>query len=226
MTRKSRRGNSRSTFRFLLFMSFLVVAIILLRSGLIGIEWTPDTLRGRIDDLGNMAPLIYLVAVPILINLMVPFSLLTVAAGVAFGWQTALLMGIPAMILAHILGYAVSAVLMREEIRRILDRMGWSESFERIEQRSTWQIAFAVRFLPIPVGAQNYLLGLARTPFIPYLLGSLAGALPWLVAFTLLGESATLSLGVPFLIGVAVYCVLVLSTDRWWRGRERRENNP
>ncbi len=220
MTRESPRESPRSTLRFLLFMAVLIAAIILLRSGLIGTEWTPEMLRARIDQFGGLAPLIYLVASPILVNLMVPFSLLTVAAGVAFGWQTALLIGIPAVILTHALGYAVSAGLMREEIRRLLERMEWLESFERIEQRSTWQLAFAVRFLPIPVGAQNYLLGLARIPFIPYLIGSLAGALPWLAAFTLLGGSASASLRLPFLAGVAAYCVLVLAADRWWRGRE------
>ena len=81
--RESPRESPRSTLRFLLFMAVLIAVIILLRSGLIGTEWTPETLRGRIDEFGDLAPLIYLAAFPILVNLMVPFSLLTVAAGVA-----------------------------------------------------------------------------------------------------------------------------------------------
>ena len=220
MTRANRQESPRNTLRFLLYLTILVAVILLLRSGLLGIEWTPEALRARIDRSGSAAPLIYLIIFPVLVNLMVPFSLLTIAGGIAFGWQTALILGIPTVILSHALGYLVSATLLRREIRRLIERMGWSAAFERIEQRTTWQVAFAVRFLPIPVGAQNYLLGLSRIPLLPYLVGSLAGAIPWLLAFTLLGDAAGLSsLGLPFLAGVVIYCALVLTVDRWWRRR-------
>ncbi len=78
------------------------------------------------------------------------------------------------------------------------------------------------RFIPIPVGAQNYLLGLTRISLVPYLVGSLAGSLPWLFVFTQLGATAGLPMRPPFLFGVACYVLLVYATDWWWHTRRRK----
>ncbi len=73
---------------------------------------------------------------------------------------------------------------------------------------------------------QNYLLGLARISFLPYMIGSLAGTLPWMVAFIVVGSSADLTLGLPFVVAVAAWIILVLVAGRWWRRQANRQSNP
>jgi uncharacterized membrane protein YdjX (TVP38/TMEM64 family) len=203
-------------------MAILVAGVWLLRSGRLGSEWTPAALRARFEGgVGPLAPLVYVAALAILTNLMVPASLLVTSAGIVFGWKVAFLYSLPGSVAAHLVGYLLSALLLRNTARRILERLGWLGILERFEQKAPLRMAFLARFIPIPVGAQNYLLGLTRIPLVPYLVGSLVGALPWLFVFTQLGATAGLPMRPPFLFGVACYVLLVYAADWWWHSRRR-----
>lgn len=213
---------ARTTLKFLLFMVVLVTVVWALRSGLLGADLTPNALRTRVEAAGPLAPFLYFLLYAVLVNLIVPASALVIAASIAFGWKTAFALSIPATILAYLIGYLVSAAVLREPVRRLLDRAGWLPILERLERRSPWRLAFAARFTPIPVGAQNYLLGLSRIPLVPYLVGSIIAQIPWLFAFTTLGATAGLPMRLPFFSGVGIYFVLVIGADWWWTRREQR----
>ena len=117
---------ARSTIRFLLFMIVLVAVVWVLRSGRLGPELTPAALREQVAAAGPLAPLVYLLALGILTNLMVPLSLMVVAGGLLFPWFTAFGLALPGALLADLIGYLVSAALLREPARRLLERMGWN----------------------------------------------------------------------------------------------------
>ncbi len=215
--RKTGHEGRRDLLRFLSFLIVFVVAIILLRSGMTGIEWEPGALRSWFERSGNLTPLLFFLLFPVLVNLMVPFTLLSIVAGMLFGLKTALILVLPATILSHALGYAISAWFLRDTVRNMFDRMNLLRFLEQFEQMSAWRLSFAIRFTPLSLGSQNYLLGLARISFLPYLIGSLAGTLPWMVAFILVGASADLTFGLPFLAAIVAWGVLVLVASRWWR---------
>ncbi len=215
--RKTGHEGRRDLLRFLSFLIVFVVAIILLRSGTTGIEWEPGALRSWFERSGNLTPLLFFLLFPVLVNLMVPFTLLSIVAGMLFGLKTALILVLPATILSHAFGYAISAWFLRDTVRNMLDRMNLLRFLKQFEQMSAWRLSFAIRFTPLSLGSQNYLLGLARISFLPYLIGSLAGTLPWMVAFILVGASADLTFGLPFLAAIVAWGVLVLVASRWWR---------
>jgi uncharacterized membrane protein YdjX (TVP38/TMEM64 family) len=91
-----------------------------------------------------------------------------------------------------------------------------------LERLPPVRLSFAARFIPIPVGAQNALLGLARLPIPPYLAGSLAGSLPWMIVFTGMGGTAGGTAHGPFWLAALVGLGLMLASDRWWSRRARR----
>lgn len=217
-----RGGLAGTTLRFVVFMVILVAAVWVLRSGHLGTQVTPEALRERFGEAGPYAPYLYFLAYAILVNLIVPASAMVIAASIAFGWQTAFFLCVPATMLAHLIGYLVSAAMLREPVRRFLARAGWLGTLERLEERSPWRLAFAARFTPIPVGAQNYLLGLAHIPLRPYLIASIAAQVPWLFAFTTLGATASLPMRPPFFFGMALYFLLVFGADWWWTRRTAR----
>ncbi len=218
---EERGGVAATALQFLLFMVILVAAVWALRSGHLGSQVTPEALRERLGAFGPYAPYLYFLAYALLVNLIVPASAMVIAGSIAFGWKTAFLLCIPATMLAHLIGYLVSAALLREPVRRFLARAGWIDVLERLEERSPWRLAFAARFTPIPVGAQNYLLGLAQIPIGPYLIGSITAQVPWLFAFTTLGATARLPMRLPFFFGMAVYFILVFGADWWWTRHTR-----
>lgn len=221
-TGESRPRLPPTTWRFVTFMAALVAAILLLRSGVLGLEWTPEALQRRAAAAGWAGPLLFVGGFALLTNILFPTSIMMVAAGMAFGWSTAIMIAIPASLLAYALGYALSVYFARKAVRGLLERMGWLHLLEGLERWPALRVSFTARYVPIPVGAQSYLLGLARLPLVPYLLGSLAGSLPWLFIFAQLGSSAGARLRTPFWLGLAAYFLLVLVTDRWWHRRKAK----
>jgi uncharacterized membrane protein YdjX (TVP38/TMEM64 family) len=212
----------RRTWRLILFIILLGCAIALLRSDLLGPGFSVDGLQRRVADTGWFGPFIFIAVFTILTNLIFPTSLMLVAAGMMFGGVPGFLIGAGASLLAYALGYALSVIFARDAVRGLASRMGWSPILSTIEERSPFRVSFAARYIPIPVGAQSYLLGLTRLPFLPYLLGSMAGSLPWIFVYAQIGASANISRSVSFWLGLAACLLLIFLADRWWHRRKAR----
>lgn len=213
---ESSSGEPRRTRRLILFITLLVCAIALLRSDLLGPEWSVEGLQQRISAAGWAGPLIFILGFAVLTNLIFPTSLMLVAAGMMFGGVPGFIVGIAASLLAYTLGYTLSAIFARDAVRGLTARMGWTPILGAIEERSPFRVSFAARYIPIPVGAQSYLLGLTRLPFVPYLLGSIAGSLPWIFTYAGIGASVEVRQSTSFWLGLAACLLLIFLADRWW----------
>jgi uncharacterized membrane protein YdjX (TVP38/TMEM64 family) len=189
---------------------------------LLGSRLSPEGVREAVRALGGFAPLLFIVGFAVGIHLMVPASLLAVGAGLAFGWTAGLLLTLAGCLLGYLLGYALSAALLRQPARALLARFGWLDALERLERLPPVRLCFAARFIPIPVGAQNLLLGLARLPIPPYLAGSLTGSLSWMIVFTGMGGTTGGAARLPFWLAALIGLALMLASDRWWSRRARR----
>jgi len=213
---ESRPGEPHRTRRFILFIILLVCAIALLRSDLLGPNWSVEGLQQKISAAGWAGPLIFIIVFTLLTNLIFPTSLMLVAAGMMFGGIPGFMVGVAASLLAYSLGYALSAVFARDAVRGLAARMGWTPILGAIEERSPFRISFAARYIPIPAGAQSYLLGLTNLPFLPYILGSIAGSLPWIFTYAGIGASVKVRQGISFWLGLAACLLLIFLADRWW----------
>ncbi len=213
---ESSSGEPRRTRRLILFITLLVCAIALLRSDLLGPEWSVEGLQQRISAAGWAGPLIFIIGFAVLTNLIFATSLMLVAAGMMFGGVPGFIVGVAASLLAYTLGYALSAIFARDAVRSLAARMGWSPILGAIEERSPFRVSFAARYIPMPVGAQSYLLGLTRLPFLPYLLGSIAGSLPWIFTYAQIGASVDVRQRTSFWLGLAACLLLIFLADRWW----------
>ncbi len=120
---KEGKKSRRDLLKFFAFLIVLIGAIVVLRSGLTGIEWEPGALRAWFERSGNLTPILFFLLLPFLVNLSIPYTLLSIVAGMIFGLKTALILVLPATVLSHALGYAVSAWFLRETVRKMLDRM-------------------------------------------------------------------------------------------------------
>jgi uncharacterized membrane protein YdjX (TVP38/TMEM64 family) len=217
------RNNFRSAIlRFIWFAVMLIGIVLILRSGVLGLNWTPEVIQQRVEAVGWAAPIIFVAGFAVLINLLIPLTAMAVPAGMAFGSLTALILGIPAIILSQLIGYLISAYFARNAVREFLRRRGWLGALESLESRSAVRISFAARFAPLSTGVQNYLLGLTHMPLGQYLAGSLAGSIPWYVVFSQIGATADRPLKAPFWVGMVLYFLLLVGADRWWRRREKR----
>jgi uncharacterized membrane protein YdjX (TVP38/TMEM64 family) len=121
---------------------------------------------------------------------MAPLSIFAIAAGMIFGgWR-----GFIAVEIGTALSAAINFLLARYVARApIQRRMEQNPKFRAIDAaigREGWKLVVLLRFVPMPFGLMNYLLGLTAIRFWPYL-GASASAI-WVgnAVFAYLGATA------------------------------------
>jgi uncharacterized membrane protein YdjX (TVP38/TMEM64 family) len=143
-----------------------------------------------VEELGPLAPVVFLFGYALAVVAFVPGSLLTAAAGAIFGlWQGTLVVFIGAS-----LG-ACSAFLIARYIARdsIEARLGKHPKFRSVDQaigEEGLKITFLLRLSPVfPFTLLNYLLGLSKVSFRDYALACF-GMIPGTLLYVYLGKVA------------------------------------
>ncbi len=124
----------------------------------------------------------------------VPLSPFAITAGLVFGFGRGLL----AVQLGTMLSSALNFLISRHFARRFVQqRLATHPKFRSIDGavgREGWKIVAMMRFVPVPFGLLNYLLGLTAIGFWPYLI---ATALPIILGnsfFVWIGTTANAGL--------------------------------
>lgn len=167
-----------------------------------------------IEQLGALAPLVFIAGYALAVVALVPGSLLTVAAGAIFG----LAEGTLYVLIAATLGAAVAFLLARYLARPLVERrLAGNPRFAAIDRavgRQGRRIVFLLRLSPVfPFNVLNYALGLTGVRFSDYLLaciGMLPGTLLYVYYGRLAGEVAVLAAGAEVERGPGYYSLLVL----------------
>ena len=142
-----------------------------------------------VQKLGPAGLLVYALAYALATVFLLPGSLLTLAAGAAFG----LLPGFGSVLVGATLGLALAFLVSRHLARRRVE--DWIQSkprfaaVDRAVAKEGWKIVFLTRLSPIfPFNFQNYAYGLTRIPFWHYTLASMVGILPGTFLYVYLGS--------------------------------------
>ena len=142
-----------------------------------------------VQKLGPAGLLVYALAYALATVFLLPGSLLTLAAGAAFG----LLPGFASVLVGATLGLALAFLVSRHLARRRVE--DWIQSkprfaaVDRAVAKEGWKIVFLTRLSPIfPFNFQNYAYGLTRIPFWHYTLASMVGILPGTFLYVYLGS--------------------------------------
>ena len=156
---------------------------------------TFEALRERLDGLGPLGPVAFGAAYVAAVVLMLPGSVLTIAAGALFG----LLVGTVTASIASTTGAALAFLIARSAARdAVARRLARSPRFARLDRaiaRDGWRVVALLRLSPlVPFNVQNYLYGLTGIGFGPYLLASWSAMLPGTVLHVYLGTLARLGL--------------------------------
>ena len=139
------------------------------------------------QGLGWAAPLFFVGLYAVGTVLFVPGSIMTVAAGVLFGWW-----GIPVVSAGSTLGAALAFLVSRYLARGKVERwVAANEKFRAIDKavgREGGRLIGLLRLSPvIPFNLSNYLYGLTNIAFWPYVLASWLGMLPGGCLYVYLG---------------------------------------
>lgn len=197
----------RAWQRLLAFLVLVVAVALALRAG-----WAdPAKVQEFILSFGPLAPviwtLLYLVAV------FIPFAttILTVAAGLAFGLVQGTLLSYGVTLFASLLPFFVARRLGREWVER---RVGNTrvERYAELINRHAFLVFFYLRLIPsIPYEIQNHIAGVSRITYRHFLLASALGNAPIILVLAFLGDGLTTPDTLRFGLAVGLYIVALLA---------------
>lgn len=164
----------------------LVAAVLWLRTLPLA-DWLA-VFNARVQGLGVAGLAIYSIVYAVATVLLLPGSLLTLAAGAAFG----LLPGFASVLVGASVGAALSFLVSRHLARQRVEE--WIRekprfaAVDRAVAKEGWKIVFLTRLSPIfPFNFQNYAYGLTRIRFWHYALASAIGMIPGAFLYVYLG---------------------------------------
>ncbi len=150
-------------------------------------EWV-EAFRTWVTDLGPFGWVVFIVVYALTTFALVPGSILTLAAGVAFG-----LWGFPLVIIGATLGSALSFLAARYVFHdRVQQKVSAYPKFDAVNQAigdEGWRVVGLLRLSPaLPFSLQNWFLGLTPVAFWPAQIATFFGIMPGTLLYVWIGS--------------------------------------
>lgn len=163
---------------------------------------------------GAKGAAIFVVGYALATVLLIPGSILTLAAGAIFGLFQGAALVFAGAVIGSSGAFLVSRYLARRAVERRLEGNARFAAIDKAVGRDGRRIVFLLRLSPVfPFSLLNYALGLTRVRFADYLLASVGmvpGTLLYVYYGRLAGDVATLAAGAPAPRGTSYWLVLGL----------------
>ena len=156
-------------------------------------EWM-QAFNAWVQELGWVGWLVFGVIYAIATVVLFPGSILTLAAGLAFG-----LWGFPLVVVSATVGASLAFLVARYLARDLVaNRFGGNEKFRAIDQavaEDGWKIVGLLRLSPlIPFNLQNYIYGLTDIRFGHYVAATFFGIMPGSLMYVYFGAAGKAAL--------------------------------
>ncbi len=168
-----------------------------------------DELRPLIERARWWGPVGFLLGYAALTLAPVPKNVLSIAAGVLFGFWSGLLLVYGAALLGATAAFWLGRFLGRDAVEKFTGTR--VEKVDALLSRRGFLAVIGVRLVPVlPFTAINYSAGVTALGWWPYILGTMVGILPGTVSFLALGAYG-LDFGWPATLAAAALGILTLA---------------
>lgn len=172
---------------------------VLLGGGLLGLfvlglllpvrDWIESS-RSAFQNLGIAGAALFIAAYAIAAVLMVPGSILTLAAGMIFGLAGGFAVALLGATLGANLAFLVARYVARKPLQAKLETHPKFHAVDQAVEELRYKIVLLLRLSPlVPFNIQNYLFGLTRVKFFEYAWASLVGMAPGTFLYVYLGST-------------------------------------
>jgi len=149
-------------------------------------------LASRVRGAGAAGVLLFTATYVVATVALLPGSLLTLAAGFAYGPVVGLLVTSPASVLAATTAFLLGRTTLRGWVQRRIARAPRTHALSRAIGKDSFKLILLLRLSPVvPFTVLNYALGLSEASLGRYVLASFIGMLPGTWMYVYLGSLAT-----------------------------------
>ena len=164
------------------------VAAVAVAARLLPLAAWLESFNERVVGLGAAGMVLFALLYAAATVLMVPGSLLTLAAGASFGLVAGFLSVLVGATLGAAGAFLVSRHVARGRVESWIERKPSFVAVDKAVAREGWKIVFLTRLSPLfPFNVQNYAYGLTRVSFWQYALATFAGMIPGTFLYVYLG---------------------------------------
>ncbi|HEY3784399.1 MAG TPA: TVP38/TMEM64 family protein [Steroidobacteraceae bacterium] len=158
-------------------------------------EWS-DSFQSWIKDLGARGMLIFGVVYIVATVFLVPVSVLTIVAGLAFG----LAIGFPLVVISATIGatlaFLVARYLVHERVESLVATRPGFKAVKAALSEGGWKIVGLLRLSPVvPFNLQNYFYGVTDVKLGEYVPATFFGIMPGTLLYVYLGAAGKVASG-------------------------------
>lgn len=158
-------------------------------------EWS-IALADRLRGAGTRGVVLFIATYVLAEVALVPGSLLTMAAGFAYGPVKGLLVASPASMLAATVAFLLGRTVLRDWVRQKIAASPKARTFKAVIGQNSFNLILLLRLSPvIPFNLLNYALGVSDVRVSRYVAASLVGMLPGTWMYVYLGSLADTAAG-------------------------------
>ena len=180
-------------------MTVIVVTALLL---VIALGWLLPVrtwtlaLAGYVRGAGTIGVLLFIAAYVVATVALLPGSVLTLAAGFAYGPIGGLLVASPASVIAATIAFLLGRTGLRGWVQRQIATSPRARALDRAVAKDSFRLILLLRLSPvIPFNVLNYALGISEASLGRYVAASFIGMLPGTWMYVYLGSLATTAAG-------------------------------
>ena len=177
-----RKKTSKAVVKAIVFVVFIIAAIILIRFTSVKTYFTADALGSFLETAGLWAPILYMVIYAVGVCLFLPGTLLTGLGAAIFGaywgflyvWIGAMMGASAAFFIGRTLGREFAASLIGEKLKKYDDAI----------ERNGFATVLYLRLVYFPFTPMNFGMGLTKVRFRDYVAGTGLGIIVGTFIFT------------------------------------------
>lgn len=139
----------------------------------------------------------------------IPYAVILIGCALIFDLPVAILINTAGTVLCISVSYLVGRFSKELTFDGMLEKHPKFKRYFGNAQKSSFTFVFALHSLHLSMEVQGVLFGLLRTPYLPYVGGSMLALLPSMLWYTVLGENFDLS-DIRFWIFVAIDLMTVV----------------
>lgn len=150
-------------------------------------EWI-TSFRIWVKELGTLGWIISIFGYALAAFLLIPGALLTITMGIAYG-----LWGFPIVVIGATIGAGLSFLagryLLSGQVDKALGHRPIYKALNEAIKEEGWKVVGLMRFSPaVPFSLQNWLFGVTKVGFFPYILATFFGIMPGTLLYVWIGS--------------------------------------
>lgn len=158
-------------------------------------EWT-ESFQGWIEGLGAWGWLIFAGVYIVATVLLVPVSLLTIVAGLAFGLATGFALVVVAATIGATFAFLISRYLAHDRVESLVAGRPKFKAVKAAVSEGGWKVVGLLRLSPVfPFNLQNWFYGITDVGLVHYVLATFFGIMPGTLLYVYLGAAGKAASG-------------------------------